>query len=200
MNSFVLRFLEQAARKLYFLNYIIYLENIWLENFVFIVHIHIWRNCTSNVQFSVYFSLTCAFIPDTETFLDYWVLDHILLEYWFEHLHSDYEICPVSFQTKKIEIIELKTMSLKLWFFPKPTSFWLLYLYFPGRIVSLLFKIMLPMCFCPALVCSKICFKFFVHKWSVPFQIMTPSDHEFLVKVPFQWQLRLVKFCRAESS
>lgn len=107
---------------------------------------------------------------------------------------------PSLFSDKKNEIIELKTMSLKLWFFPKPTSFWLLYLYFPGRIVSLLYKIMLPMCFCPALVCSKICFKFFVHKWSVPFQITTPSDHEFLEKVPFQWQLRLVQFCRAESS
>lgn len=71
MNSFVLRYFEQAARKLYFLNYIIYLENILLENLAFIVHIYIWRNYTSKVQVSVCFSLTGPFLPGTETSLNY---------------------------------------------------------------------------------------------------------------------------------
>lgn len=125
----------------------------------------------------------------------FWIIECLITFYWNIDLNTCTLIIKYAqslFRQKKIEIIELKTVSLKLWFFPKPTSFWLLYLYFPGRVVSLRYKIMLPMCFCPALVCTKICFKFFVHKWSVPFQIMTPSDHESLEKVPFQWQLRLV--------
>lgn len=161
--------MEQAARKLCFLNYIIYLENILLENFVLILHIYKYvyiilkKTCTfcwkeelyfKCPSFSLFLPCRCIFTWYRDIFgsLSAWLqfIEILIwtLALWLWNMPS--HLC--LFLNKKNEITELKSKSLNLWFFPKPTSFWLLYLYFPGRIVSLLYKIMFPMCFCPALV------------------------------------------------